>query len=140
MFDPNHIVTKVAEEYGITEASIFDKRRDDPYPEARFIAYYLCYKRSVADHKTLGYFFRKDRTAIIYGIKQVEQRIEMEVKYRNTVQSIEASLNEQINKKAGRFRIQIEYQITTKDLGHDLRNHEIPENWIVVKRREVSEV
>lgn len=86
-------VDTVASEFGISRDSIFVKTKQRNFAEARHILYYLCINRPIKVSSIVMYMAANGYTighsSIIYGIKQVQDRMSIDRDYIRVVKKIQ---------------------------------------------------
>jgi chromosomal replication initiator protein len=93
---PKAIIAAVAAHYGLSTGALIGGRRDKPTATARQIAMYLIHdvQRSTPDEigQTLG---GRDRTTVLYSIKKVLSRRNLDPDFASTIRHLKASISEQ---------------------------------------------
>lgn len=87
---------RVTEQFRITKEEMLSKTKKRELVDARYLLYYLCYKRPM----TIAYIqkfmnesgFKVQHSSIIYGIGTVEKRVAEDKDYLQVVKEIERAV------------------------------------------------
>lgn len=82
------IVREVARTFMVSPEDLKSKKRDSPISEARQVAIYVVHKITSMTYKNLGKEFGRDHSTIVYSLKQVENNMNSNPKFKATVQDI----------------------------------------------------
>lgn len=92
----NQYVERVCDLFGITRDKLFSKSKQRQLVDARYLLYYLCYKRpmmiSYIQKYILDNGYPTQHTTIIYGISTVEKRIKEDADYMQVVKDIQKAV------------------------------------------------
>jgi chromosomal replication initiation ATPase DnaA len=92
----NQYVERVTDLFGISKEQFFSKSKERPLVDARYLLYYLCYKRPMAINyiqkymDESGYIIK--HSTIIYGISTVEKRVKDDNDYLQIVKDIQKAV------------------------------------------------
>lgn len=92
----NQYVERVTELFGIPKEKLFSKSKERELVDARYLLYYLCYKRPMNVSyiqrymKESGYDIK--HTTILYGIRTVETRVKEDNDYMQIVKDIQKAV------------------------------------------------
>lgn len=93
MIRPQEIISMVGTVTGIDPHEIMSPVKTKAIAEARQLAQYLCVQHAGAHPSTLGrHFGGKERTAILYSLEIVKDRIAKEPEFARTVAALEQSI------------------------------------------------
>lgn len=83
----------IADKFRIHKSELFLKTKRREIVEARYLLFYLCYKRPMRISTILSFLkelgFDVAHTTIIYGIKSISRKIKEDQDYKKIVKSIE---------------------------------------------------
>lgn len=92
----NQYVERVCDLFGITKESLFSKSKQRQLVDARYLLYYLCFKRpmtiSYIQKYLLDSSYPTQHTTIIYGISTVDKRIKDDADYMQIVKDIQKAV------------------------------------------------
>jgi chromosomal replication initiation ATPase DnaA len=92
----NQYVERVCDLFGITKESLFSKSKQRQLVDARYLLYYLCFKRPMTISYIQKYIldsgYTTQHTTIIYGISTVEKRIKEDADYLQVVKDIQKAV------------------------------------------------
>lgn len=92
----NKIIAETARTYGVTPADIISAKRDAKTSKARHTAIYAVRKATNLTQQEISeYFGNRDRTAILYSIKQMDEKAMQDSAYNRTVTNIIKDAQEQ---------------------------------------------
>lgn len=92
----NQYVERVCDLFGISRESLFSKTKQRQLVDARYLLYYLCFKRPMTISYIQKYMldnnYDTQHTTIIYGISTVEKRIKQDADYMQVVKDIQKAV------------------------------------------------
>lgn len=92
----NQYVERVCDLFGITRQTLFSKSKQRQLVDARYLLYYLCFKRPMTISYIQKYMLSNNydiqHTTIIYGISTVDKRIKEDVDYFQVVKDIQKAV------------------------------------------------
>lgn len=89
----NQYVDRIVDLFGITKEELFSKSKKREIVDARYLLYYLCYKRPMTIvyiqryMKENGYDIQ--HSSVIHGINDVSERVKQDADYMQIVKTIE---------------------------------------------------
>ena len=87
--------SSVAEEFGIPRQSLFVKTKERNHANARHMLYYLCSVRPIKVMSIVTYMLNNGyeigHSSIIYGIRQMEQRMSEDKDYLRVIKKIQSN-------------------------------------------------
>ncbi len=86
---PQHIIAEVARVYGLSTQDLASKSRRRQITQPRNLAMFLCRKHTDASYASLGQLFARDHATVIYGVEQVERRMQKDGKTTQEISFIE---------------------------------------------------
>ena len=91
---PSLIINVVAEHFGVNPEDISSKKRNSEFVQPRQIVMYLCRDIcGISLQNIANLLGKKDHTTIIYGIKKVEEELQISEELRNKVDIIKKKIN-----------------------------------------------
>lgn len=88
------ILSKVAENYGVTEEAIIGKNRQKNIAEARQTVVYLAQKHTKMPAKRIGKLLgNRNHSTILHSCSQVEKKLASDAEYSNRMKEIEKSFS-----------------------------------------------
>lgn len=92
----NQYVERVTEQFGITKEELFQKTKRRDIVDARYILYYLCYKRPMSIAYIERYMtengYEIKHSSIIHGIGVITERIKSDSDYMQVVKDIQKAV------------------------------------------------
>lgn len=92
----NQYVERLTELFGITKENLFSKSKERELVDARYLLYYLCFKRpmniSYIQKYLLDNGYDIKHTTILYGIRIVEKRVKEDPDYMQIVKDIQKAV------------------------------------------------
>ena len=92
----NQYVERICDLFGIQRDEIFSKSKRRQLVDARYLLYYLCFKRPMTVSYIQKFVFDSgyftQHTTIIYGISTVEKRIKDDPDYLQVVKDIQKAV------------------------------------------------
>jgi chromosomal replication initiation ATPase DnaA len=92
----NQYVERVTDLFGISKDKFFSKSKERELVDARYLLYYLCYKRPMGINYIQKYMDESGYTikhsTIIYGISTVEKRVKDDNDYLQIVKDIQKAV------------------------------------------------
>ncbi len=91
---PTLIINVVAEHFGVDPLDISSKKRNSEFVQPRQIVMYLCREMCNVSLQNIAHLLgKKDHTTIIYGIKKVEEELQVNEELRSKVDIIKKKIN-----------------------------------------------
>jgi chromosomal replication initiator protein len=91
----NKYAEQIAKLFDITKEALFSKSKNRELVDARYLLYYLCFKRPMSISYIQKYMttngYEINHSTIIYGINTVEKKIQNDIDYRQIVNEIQNS-------------------------------------------------
>ena len=81
------ILRVVCLHFGFTHNELMSPRRDAKLVKVRQIAMFLSYELTSKGYPTIGYFFERDHTSVMHGVKKIARQMQM--KDPSVVQDVE---------------------------------------------------
>jgi chromosomal replication initiation ATPase DnaA len=92
----NQYVERVTELFGINKEKLFSKTKERECVDARYLLYYLCFKRPIALNYIQKYMadngYEIKHSTLIYGISTVEKRVKADADYMQIVKDIQKAV------------------------------------------------
>lgn len=92
----NQYVDRITDLFGISKESLFSKSKERELVDARYLLYYLCYKRPMNIRYIQKYLldsgYEVKHSTIIYGIGVVEKRVKDDPDYMQIVKDIQKAV------------------------------------------------
>lgn len=92
----NQYVERVTELFGISKEKLFSKTKERELVDARYLLYYLCFKRPMSLSYIQKYMaesgYEIKHSTIIYGISTVEKRVKEDSDYMQIVKDIQKAV------------------------------------------------
>ena len=89
-------VDRVGELFQISRTDVFTKSKKREFVDARYMIYYLCFKRPMAISYIQKFMadngYSIPHSSIIYGISTVTKRIEQDQDYKQVIKDIERAV------------------------------------------------
>lgn len=92
----NQYVDRITELFGISKESLFSKSKERECVDARYLLYYVCFKRPMNVSYVQKYMndngYNTKHTTILYGIRAVEKRVKDDADYMQVVKDIQKAV------------------------------------------------
>jgi len=92
----NQYVERITELFGISNDRLFSKTKERQSVDARYLLYYLCFKRPMSLNYIQRYMidngYDVKHSTLIYGISVVEKRVKADADYMQIVKDIQKAV------------------------------------------------
>lgn len=88
-----NIIEKVAETFGVTEEQIKSEKRDSNINEARQVAMFVIHEITGQSQQAIGDIFGRNHSTVNNSFKNVQKRINSDIKYKNLINDIIKNVN-----------------------------------------------
>jgi chromosomal replication initiation ATPase DnaA len=92
----NQYVERITELFGVSKEKLFSKTKERELVDARYLLYYLCFKRPMSLSYIQKYMaengYEIKHSTIIYGISTVEKRVKEDSDYMQIVKDIQKAV------------------------------------------------
>jgi len=92
----NQYVERITELFGVSKEKLFIKTKERELVDARYLLYYLCFKRPMALNYIQKYMAENGydikHSTLIYGISVVEKRVKEDSDYMQIVKDIQKAV------------------------------------------------
>lgn len=92
----NQYVDRITDLFGITKEGFFSKSKERELVDARYLLYYLCFKRPMNIKYIQKYMqdngYETKHTTILYGIRAVEKRVKDDSDYLQVFKEIQKAV------------------------------------------------
>ena len=92
----NQYVERITELFGVSKEKLFSKTKERELVDARYLLYYLCFKRPMGLSYIQKYMaengYEIKHSTIIYGISTVEKRVKEDSDYMQIVKDIQKAV------------------------------------------------
>ncbi len=88
-----NIIDKVSETFGVTKEQIRSEKRDAKINEARQVAMYVIHEITDQSQQAIGEIFGRNHSTVNNSFKNVQKKINSDIKYKNLIGDIIKNIN-----------------------------------------------